>query len=806
MARRSKLTVLAASLALAVGMAGCSGGGSSGTSGGAGGSSADGTVSALTVADKVSVVDAKTESANTSGVVRALRLSGIQFPSDTDYSKDKTFTYVNDQSTDAFRTVNEILCMLSQARYDLMLNKGPYKALINSKLCGGSDSSSGASQQSAGSGATAPDYETWTLNATRTDNNTPQTVTAWVHEKSDGDEPEKVIHAKMTISESSSSTNPYGIFTLNFAAYPASGGVQTSNTMMFKGVLKAEKDAATGKVLLKFVNEQSDGTFKEKASLDKRTDGTGGGTVYQYDNSGGPVTENTLDFAYNSDLFRRSKPNASNEYVCLDRNNFETSAWRYGLYDSNGSRVNVNSGFPIKTTQNGKDYYGWIGYWGLWFPDSVSLANGDTVYKQTYGASGDTETPYTVLQSGGKLVKHTRQTTTLGSIKNIPLEGWMENGNSYRIEWNGTEFDKTAVMQNGNQDSPQTWQDITPASIDLNSLQMGELDLYSQSLGGQVRVKLDGYFDPNSSAFVLNSQPTDDTVVVYYKEQVVFPGDTIPTTFACFDNCPDASSLSTSNPYKASSGGFYNVAPSQAVSSAATYTFDSTNMVLKDGTSSLTTTATADQYQSGIMSGPLFDPAVQANLDALKCSWDQTGNSTCGWQAWSELSEFYTWETGPNNWNQFSALKDTQGTILKFEQPLQVQYVHAQTNSQKPDYKYNGVKFQLEYDGFGELNGIPGKCVDLNTGLPADCSQGGDTTRWVPEFTIPEGSTVTYNNSTTYYVKPLEVEQRMTKTTGCGSLLINTYTLPDISEWVDPNIGDEPALTTAPAIIAGVPQ
>jgi hypothetical protein len=803
MTKKRRSVILAAALALAVGMAGCSGSGgsvsnSSASSGG--GNSASGTVSALTVADKVSVVDAKTESANPSGMVKALYLSGIQFAADTDFSKDKTFTYVNDQSTEAFRTVNEILCMLSQAKYDAMLNKGPYKALINSKLCGGSDSSSGAGQQSGDSGATAPDYETWTLDVSRADDNSPQIVKAWVHQKSNGNDPENVIHAKMTIYESSSSTNPYGIFTLDFAAYPASDGIQTSDNILFKGVLKAAKDAATGKVLLKFANEQSDGSFKEKASLDKGTDGTGGGTVYQYENHGNQATENTLDFAYNSDLFRR----VGATDICLDRNNFETSAWRYGLYDSNGSRVNVNSGFPIKTTQNGKSYYGWIGYWGLWFPNNVSLSSGDTVYRQTYGPSGGTDTPYTVLHSGGKLVKHTRQTTTLGDIKNIPLEGWMENGNNFRIEWNGSGFYKMSVMQNGSQNSTSAWQDMSPTPIDLNTLQMGELDLYSQSLGGQVRVKLDGYYDPNTSGFVLNTQPTDATEVVYYKEQVVFPGDTAPTTLACFDNCPDAANLATGNPFKASTD-FYNAPPTQAVASTATYTFDTANMVLKDGGVPLTTSTTTDQNQSGIMSGPLFDPTLQTNLDALKCNWDQTGNSTCGWQAWSELSEFYTWETGPNQWNQFYALKDAEGSALKFDQPLQVQYVHTQTNSQKTDYKYNGVKFQLDYNGFGDLQGIPGKCVDLNTGTRVDCSQGGETTRWVPEFTIPESATVT-SNSKSYYVKPLEVEQRMKQTTGCGSLQINTYTLPDINEWVNPDTGDEPVINSAPAVIAGVVQ
>ena len=35
---------------------------------------------------------------------------------------------------------------------------------------------------------------------------------------------------------------------------------------------------------------------------------------------------------------------------------------------------------------------------------------------------------------------------------------------------------------------------------------------------------------------------------------------------------------------------------------------------------------------------------------------------------------------------------------------------------------------------------------------------------------------------------------------------LKTYTLPDISEWQDPNIGTEPVVSGAPAVIGGVLQ
>ncbi len=206
------------------------------------------------------------------------------------------------------------------------------------------------------------------------------------------------------------------------------------------------------------------------------------------------------------------------------------------------------------------------------------------------------------------------------------------------------------------------------------------------------------------------------------------------------------------------------------------------------------------------MTGAMFEPTT-ANLDLLKCDWDPS--QTCGWKAWSELPVFYTWETGLNDWNKFTVLQDAGGTVLKFDPPLQITYLHSQTDSSAPDYKYNGSKFFLEYAGFGNLQGIPGKCVNMDTGLETDCSSGGDNSiQWVAAFTIPNGATAS-DGTNTYYIKALEKSQRMKQDpAGCSDLTASlvSYTLPTIADWVDPNIGEEPSVTTPPAVIGGIVQ
>lgn len=800
-------------------LSGCSGGGDGGSTTT---TTTTGTGSSLQLAEKISVVDAK----STGSGAAQLRIGKFKVPpstvtaANTDWSKDVTQVFVHERSEEAFGTINEILCAIGQTQYDEMVNKGDYKALIDNNQCSQKrDSAESAGQESSNqsSGSTAPDYETWTVNSARADSNTgtPQIVKVWVHEKERQEggghtEPAKVIEAKATITEGVSSTNPYGLFTINFAAYPVLNGTKSS-AAMFKGMLMSEKDAS-GKVLLKFVmdggftnpmtgiKEQS---MSEKSVLDRAADGsTGSGSAFHSYSSPWGGDKGAFNIAFNTANFlRQDTTSGSGTKVCLDRTSFDETAWRYGLYEVNGVRVTRNSGFPIKYNDGTKEYFGWAGYWGLWLPDSVTIADGATVKKQVFSASGSTETDYKLIRKGGKLKKHTQKMLTLADVKNIPLDynEWTPPSGpsvNYRVTWNGASFDKVAKQNQ----STWMWEDLAKpyTSLDLTNLQWGELNFWSQSLGGQVRVKLDSCAF-NNTTFKTSCSAGSNTVVVFYAEDIVYPGDSVPTTFRCYDNCP---TYDTTNGVAGSGWGTDPNNPT-----AYNYTFDASasGMILKDGSSNnLLMTQASGTNQWGFMSGPLFEPST-TNLATLACDWDNT--KTCGWKAWSTLSVFYTWETGTQQWNQFTALQGPSPatTIVKFDPPLQVTYTHSQLTSGKPDTKYNGVKFYLEYAGFGDLHGIPGVCVDMDSGQPVSC---GPNTRWVPEFMIPEGATAVNGGSTTYYIKPLEKEQRMSKVaeSSCSALTLTSYTLPDISLWVDPTLGTEPTITGAPAVIGGVVQ
>ena len=762
----------------------------------------------LIIAEKVSVVDT---SSSPGGAPKPSDFSmATTFPDDSDFSRDQTNVYVNERSAETFKTVNEILCMIGQTKYDVMVNKGNYKAQIDKTLCSSDNddpSSAGEDSQNQSSGSTMPDYEMWTVNSSRTDDSSPQTVKVWIHESARdmGKEPPKAIFAKAVITEGTSDANPYGLFTLNFKMSPEIDGVVFPITIG-KGLLKSVENPTSGKVLLKFASNMSmdipgEGsmTFTEKATLDRTADGSsGGGTVYNYESM--PFMpepkEETFDFAFNSTNFIRV--DGDGVPTCMDRTAYDETAWRYGLYDSDGARLERDSGFPIKTTLGGKDYFGWIGYYGIWFPKDVTLSNGDQVYKMDFGPGSGEGESYNVMISGGKLKKHVRKEMTLGEVKNIPMDNWdMNEQMSYHVKWDGSNFIKYEYMDNSG--GSYFWKKLDPeVAYDISALNNDMLNFWSQSLGGNVQIKLNctvtpGIF-PDPPTFSCSAD--DTSVVVFYAESIIFPSDTPPSTMACFTNCPDITMIGNGEqwPYNNTYEQPQPVLPAEA--QYLSYNFDTSEMLLTyDGTPVL---ATSENYQWGVMSGPLFEPTAE-NLNLLACDWDPT--QTCGWKAHTNLPEYYTWETGPNEWNKFTALVNPiDESMLKFDPPLQVSYLHTWDD-------LSTSMFNIEYSGFGNLQGIPGKCIDWDSGDEVECGEG---TRWIPQFSISEGTEVTdvSDGVTNYYVKALDKEQRMKQLDEsiCAELPTNTYTLPSMSEWVNPDIGTEPVVEGAPAVVGGVVQ
>jgi hypothetical protein len=174
---------------------------------------------------------------------------------------------------------------------------------------------------------------------------------------------------------------------------------------------------------------------------------------------------------------------------------------------------------------------------------------------------------------------------------------------------------------------------------------------------------------------------------------------------------------------------------------------------------------------------------------------------------------YYQWETGPNAYNQFAAVKGSNGQFVNLDAPLQVNFAVPQGAAFGA---YAGKSIVLQYGGFGELYGLPGICVSPQTNAEVACGEGGEV-RYVPSFVIPYNSTqgVVTSNGTTYLVKWLEREIRFARKNlsvcnGAGLTVPSGMTLPtaqDLKNPSNPNsdvyIGVRPLVTAAPRVIHG---
>ena len=216
-------------------------------------------------------------------------------------------------------------------------------------------------------------------------------------------------------------------------------------------------------------------------------------------------------------------------------------------------------------------------------------------------------------------------------------------------------------------------------------------------------------------------------------------------------------------------------------------------------------------YQNGIMTGRLFDAPLQSTST---CPPSAPPGSTCV-QEPASPTVYYSWSTGPNQWNQALWLTRTgDSSVVAFDPPANVTYtVPANTSGADPYGSWAGKTIQLQFNGFGNLYGIPGNCVDPQTNLAVDCSVGGS--RYVPAFALADGASLILGTAAVL-VRALDDELRLREVSCSGSGL-STSGVSAVLPTAPPHnpalasdtgyyIGSAPTVTAAPSVIDGVLQ
>lgn len=727
-------------------------------------------------------------------------------PASSEYVTDPQNSYVEDATSRGIGQVNMIACIMSALRPDALVNDGPYTALVDQTKC---DPNSRSSTGNANSGSQTSTFVTATVDSTRASNSDPMHAKIWL------DDPEgsggALIYVNVSATEPPSTDNPYGQFRLDYC-----GRVSGDPNCVFNGFL----EGATSGVSY-FEHEQGQGGSGTKALRMTASSTTSGAGNLQMDEGGNQAV---FSFAYNADYYRRSD-DGGDQCFARDARDPETgmSVWRYGLYDSvTGDRIERRSGFPIDYTDDGVLYQGFLGYWGLSLPQAAlaTLASGDTVEKVDYSSGNQpTKTAYTVVKSGGKLTKYTRHARTLNGIDQIKFTTFVgmeasgffpgaQPNTQYELYWDdaaGT-FKVTGQMSCGNNgcttQALDTVQDV-PASF---WAPRGGIQGWSQPLGGELFVDLHDVSTPVDSSAVN---------VTYRSQDIVYPTD-LPATLHCVRDCPTAASMAAyfapgsvaTSPFAAGTANNYQPTPGGTV---VHYGSDAANAVLLDGAAQPVVVGvdanTLQQYpmfMNGVRSGKLF-----VNLTDAEC--DVGSGTYCEWMV-NNLDVYYQWETGPNNYNQFAAVKDANGDFVTFEAPLQVNF-HVPSGAAYGQYA--GQSIVLQYGGYGDLWGIPGVCVSQLTNQEVSCDT--PDARYVPSFVIPYDATLggVTADGQVYLVKWLDREIRFARKPlsvcdSAGLTVPTSMPLPTAADLKNPSdpasdiyIGTRPSVAGEPRVIHG---
>jgi hypothetical protein len=252
---------------------------------------------------------------------------------------------------------------------------------------------------------------------------------------------------------------------------------------------------------------------------------------------------------------------------------------------------------------------------------------------------------------------------------------------------------------------------------------------------------------------------------------------------------------------------------SALIANTVSYSFDGAGLKdSSDGTAAPLVLEQPSQYpqgsmyaQNGINSGRLFD----APLANSNCPNMTPAGTVC---EPTNPTAYYTWATGPQQWQQ-SLWLNSGSSPVAFDAPQNVSYTVPNDSAYG---SYAGLPILLQFNGFGNLYGIPGTCVDPVNNANVACNT--PNSRYVPLFSIPDGALMTLPIPVTpLIVKALNAEIRLknlgtSASSPCASMVLATVP-PPASGTHDPSssadayyIGIKPVVTAAPKVIDGVIQ
>jgi hypothetical protein len=433
----------------------------------------------------------------------------------------------------------------------------------------------------------------------------------------------------------------------------------------------------------------------------------GNAYVWEWDawpgNPDGEESEELI--AFNEDYFKVTEDGTDSFY---SKEHLMHRIYNYKLfYYDDGSKLDMNSGLPIETADGEHAY---IGYWGLWTPHGVTIEDGDVVTDMDGNE-------YTVFLADGKLTKHSKASIPLSELQGMELSKWECGGETectdVIVKWDGSDFVKLGER---NQNNGMIDYDTPP----YDSVTFDEWDgAWCEALRAYLRL---------GNLYVDGNTPDNGSDVYYHSEETVTPqtaAELDDLTLYTWEFTMDPINQTAVGNYNADRNDYWSNGPSEK-----TFTFDAANLMLEDdGGDPVTLAGLTIPDDSDLQWGYHIGPLTTTQY-----------TSENFWQAHESDEDYYTWNTGNNEWNQFATLIDnSDNSYVTFSAPIVFSYLHSTDNDINGEDTYHNMKFRMEYDGFSVH--IPWKFDET-------------TNEWAPQINIKDG--VLMGDNEEYVIKGTE--------------------------------------------------
>lgn len=274
-------------------------------------------------------------------------------PKRGDYINDTTQFHVVNDMQESLQPINMLLCVLAKTNFAAHTNKGTYLALVSQSNCGQAISDRKNLLDTTSPKSIDNQYMKLIVNDTRSSASGPEIFKVWLlipkQEDTNYSMP-IMLKIKGIVTGTPTITNPYGIVSLSYAGYPINIDKKPGLTPIIRGYLNNTINSDNNPQMAYMEQDTENGNnITRKVLLTRLNHGGYGKSKTKINGS-----EEEYAIAYNDDLLILDT--SSGSPLCYNRNDFTTSVYQYGLYDTKGARVNQNTELPL-LYMNDKTHY-----------------------------------------------------------------------------------------------------------------------------------------------------------------------------------------------------------------------------------------------------------------------------------------------------------------------------------------------------------------------------------------------------------------------------------------------------------------